>query len=75
MPMVPSTPDDMMNVADTGSARKTERAQVFVVEAPEGSTSAAMCADAQDVGPDLSREGPFDASEVTVTACRDASSG
>ena len=64
MPMVPPTPDDMMNVSDTGSARKTERAQVFVVEAPEGSTSAAMCADAQDVGPDLSREGPFDASEV-----------
>ena len=64
MPMVPPTPDDMINVSDTGSARKTERAQVFVVEATEGSTSSAMCADAQDVGPDLSREGPFDASEV-----------
>ena len=64
IPMVPPTPDDMMNVSDTGSARKTEREQVFVVEAKEGSTSSAMCADAQDVGPDLSREGPFDASEV-----------
>ena len=64
IPMVPPTPDDMMNVSDTGSARKTERAQVFVVEATEGSTSSAMRADAQDVGPDLSRKGPFDASEV-----------
>ena len=26
MPMVPATPDDMMNVSDAGSARKTERA-------------------------------------------------
>ena len=64
MPMVPPTPDDKTNVSDTGSARKTERAQVFVVEATEGSASSVMCADAQDVGPDLTREGPFDACEA-----------
>ena len=64
LPMVPPTPGDKTTVSDTGSARKTERAQVFVVEATEGSPSSAMCADAQDVGPDLSREGPFDACEA-----------
>ena len=62
--MVPPTPDDKTNVSDTGSARKTERVQVFVVEATVGSTSSAMCMDAQDVGPDLTREGPFDACEA-----------
>ena len=58
LPMVPPTPDDKTTVSDTESARKTERAQVFVVEVTEGSPSSAMCADANDVGPDLSREGP-----------------
>ena len=62
--MVPPTPDDKTTVSDTESARKTERAQVFIVEATEGSPSLAMCADAHDVGPDLSREGPFDACEA-----------
>ena len=36
----------------------------FVVEATEGSTSTAMCQGAQDIGPDLTREGPFDACEA-----------
>ena len=62
--MVPPTPDDKTTVPDTESARKTERAQVFVVEDTEGPPSSAMCADANDVGPDLSREGPFDACEA-----------
>ena len=35
-----------------------------MVEATEGSTSTAMCQGAQDIGPDLAREGPFDACEV-----------
>ena len=64
LPVVPPTPDDKTTVPDTESALKTERAQVFVVEAMEGSPSSAMCADAQDVRPDLSREGPFDACEA-----------
>ena len=64
LPVVPPTPDDKTTVSDTESALKTEQAQVFVVEAMEGSPSSAMCADAQDVGLDLSREGPFDACEV-----------
>ena len=64
LPMAPPTPDDQTTVPDTESARKTERAQVFVVEDMEGPPSSAMCADANDVGPDLSREGPFDAREA-----------
>ena len=64
LPMVPPTPDDETTVPDTESARKTERAQVFVVDDTEGPPSSAMCADANDVGPDLSREGPFDACEA-----------
>ena len=35
-----------------------------MVEATEGSTSTAMCQDVQDIGPDLTREGPFDACEA-----------
>ena len=64
LPVVPQTPDDKTTVSDTESALKAEQAQVFVVEAMEGSPSSAMCADSQDVGPDLSREGPFDACEA-----------
>ena len=64
IPMVPPTPDDKRNESGTGSVRKTDRAKVFVVEATEGSTSSAICEDAQDVGPDLTREGPFDACET-----------
>ena len=56
--------DDETTVPDTESARKTERAQVFIVDDTEGPPSSAMCADANDVGPDLSREGPFDACEA-----------
>ena len=64
IPMVPPTPDDKRNDSGTGSVRGTDRAEVFVVEATEGSTSSAICEDAQDVGPDLTREGPFDACEA-----------
>ena len=64
LPVVHQTPGDKPTASDTESAPKTERAQVFVVEPMEGSPSSAMCADGQDVGPDLSREGPFDACEV-----------
>ena len=53
LPMVPPTPDDKTTMSDTESARKTERAQVFVVEDTEGPPSSAMCADANDNGPDL----------------------
>ena len=63
-PTMPPTPDDRRNNASTGSVRQTDRAKVFVVEATEGSTSTAMCQGAQDIGPDLTREGPFDACEV-----------
>ena len=35
-----------------------------MVEATEGSTSSAMCQGAQDIAPDLTREGPFDACEA-----------
>ena len=53
IPMMPPTPDDKRNESGTGSARQTDRAKVFVVEATEGSTSSAICEDAQDIGPDL----------------------
>ena len=62
--MMPPTPDDKINESGTGSVRQTDRAKVFVVEATEGSTSSAICQDAQDIGPDLTREGPFDACEA-----------
>ena len=35
-----------------------------MVESTEGSTSSPICQDAQDIGPDLTREGPFDACEA-----------
>ena len=63
-PTMPPTPDDRRNDASTGSVRQTDRAKVFVVEATEGSPSTAMCQDALDIGPDLTREGPFDACEA-----------
>ena len=56
IPMMPPTPDDKRNESSTGSVRQTNRAKVFVVEATEGSTSSAICQDAQDIGPDLTRE-------------------
>ena len=64
IPTMPPTPDDRRNDSSMGSVRQTDRAKVFVVEATEGSTSSAMCQGAQDVGPDLTREGPFDACEA-----------
>ena len=64
IPTMPPTPDDRRNDSSTGSVRQTDRAKVFVVEATEGSTSSAMCQGAQDIGPDLTREGPFDACEA-----------
>ena len=64
IPTMPPTPDDMTHDTSTESVRQTDRAKVFVVEAAEGSTSTAMCQGAQVIGPDLTREGPFDACEV-----------
>ena len=61
IPMMPPTPDDKRNESGTGSVRQTDRAKVFVVESTEGSISSPICQDARDVGPDLTREGPFDA--------------
>ena len=61
---MPPTPDDRKNDTSMESVRQTDRAKVFVVEAREGSTSTAMCQGAQDIGPDLTRKGPFDACEV-----------
>ena len=37
---------------------------MFVVEATDGSPSSVNCQGDQDIGPDLTREGPFDVSEV-----------
>ena len=64
IPMMPPTPDDKRNESGTGSVRQTDRAKVFVVESTQGSTSSAICQDAQDIGPDLTREGPFDTCEA-----------
>ena len=64
LPTVSPTPDENVTVPVTEGARKTEWAQVFVVEGTEGSSSSAVCADTNGVGPDLSREGPFDACEA-----------
>ena len=63
IPTMPPTPDDKRNDSSTGSVRQTDRAKVFVVEATEG-TSTAICQDAQDICPHLTREGPFDACEA-----------
>ena len=64
IPTMPPTPDDRRNDSSTGSVRQTDRAKVFVVKATEGSTSTATCQGAQDIGLDLTREGPFDACEA-----------
>ena len=67
IPTMPPTLDDKRNDSSTGSVRQTDQAKVFVVDATEGvsrcSMCQAMCQDAQDIGPDLTREGPFDACE------------
>ena len=64
IPTMPPTPDEMRHDTSVEGVRQTYRATVFVVEATEGSTSTAMCQGAQDLSPDLTREGPFDACEV-----------
>ena len=64
IPTMPPTPDDMRHDTSTESVRQTGRAKVVVVEAAEGSTSTVMCQCDQDIGSDLTREGPFDACEV-----------
>ena len=64
VPTMPPTPDDTRNKSGTGSVRQADRAQVFVVESTAGSTSSPLCQDAEDISPDLTREGPFDAGEV-----------
>ena len=64
LPTVSPTPDENVTIPVTEGARKTERAQVFVVERTEGSPSSAVCVDPNGVGPDLSREGPFEACEA-----------
>ena len=64
VPTMPPTLDGGRNQSGTGSVRQADRAQVFVVESTEGSTSSPLCQDAEDIGPDLAREGPFNASEV-----------
>ena len=58
----PSATEDRGDVISTKSVRQTERAQVFMVEATNGSLSSVSCQDNQDIGPDLTREGPFDVS-------------
>ena len=61
IPRMPPTLDDKSNESDVGSVQQTDRPKVFVVESTEGSTLSAICQDAPDVGPDLTREGPFNA--------------
>ena len=63
LPM-PPTPEDMRHATSPESVRQTDRAKVFVVEATEGSTSTVGCQGEQDIGPDLTRQGPFDACEA-----------
>ena len=53
-----------MPVAETESVRETDKTEVFVVDTAEGSPSTVMCQGDRDCGPDLTREGPFDAYEV-----------
>ena len=64
IPPMPSATEDIVEVASTKSVRQTERAKMFVVEATDGSPSSVRCQGDQDIGPDLTREGPFDVSEV-----------
>ena len=64
VPTMPPTPDDTRIKSDTGGVRHADRAQVFVVESTAGSTSSPLCQATEDISPDLTREGPFDAGEV-----------
>ena len=64
VPPIPSATEDVGEVANTRSVRQPERAKVFVVEATDGPPSTGRCQSNDDIGPDLTREGPFDVSEV-----------
>ena len=64
IPPIPSATEDIGEVTSTKNVRQTERAKVFVVEATDGSPSSVRCQGDQDFGPDLTREGPFDVSQV-----------
>ena len=63
-PTMPPTPDDARIKSDTGGVRQADRAQVFMVESTAGSTSSPLCQATEDISPELTREGPFDAGEV-----------
>ena len=43
LPTMPSPPEDILPVAETESVRETDKTEVFVVDAAEGSPSTAMC--------------------------------
>ena len=64
VPTMPLTPDDTRIKPGTGGVRQADRAQVFMVGYTAGSTSSPLCRATEDISPDLTREGPFDASEV-----------
>ena len=64
VPTMPPTPDDTRIKSGTGGVRQTVRAQVFMVDSAAGSTSEPLCRATEDISPDLTREGPFDAGEV-----------
>ena len=64
VPTMPPTPDDTRIKPSTGGVRQGDRAQLFVVESTAGSTSSPLYQATEDISPDLTREGPFDASEV-----------
>ena len=70
IPPMPSATEDIGEVASTKSVRQTERAKVFVVEVTHGSPSSVRCQGDQDIGPDLTREGPFDLSKKGRTRPR-----
>ena len=64
VPTMPPTPDVTRIKSSTGGVLQADRAQVFVVESTAGSTSSPLCQATEDISPDLTREGPFDAGEV-----------
>ena len=64
LPTIPSPPENIMPVAETESARETDKTEVFVMDTAEGSPSTVMCQGDRECGPYLTREGPFDAYEV-----------
>ena len=64
VPTMQPTPDDTRIKPGTGGVRQADKAQVFMVESTAGSTSSPLCQATEDISPDLTREGPFDAGEV-----------